>query len=241
MISELSFNEAAAPFVFTAEMGSSLPPADVAALAEKDTSYDVKKPLMQGARDAFERGRPENLAAFFSGYLKLKRENGNIEQYEHNALDNGIRQLAGEPLVFLLESSREPQRVIAQLTHGLTPFHRQNLLDIALRTACTINGWSVIAELHAAGADINAGTGRALQTAFSKKYPRCISTLLQCGADAAMARNLVAQEHRRDFDAVLAAATARFAPAPPPRLLSPQAKAASALRLPAPEKGDAKP
>lgn len=233
-MSTQDFNATASPF--TVEMGRDHEPARIREYAARNMGYDLKKPLLQGALEAYsQRNRLDKLVAFVTGYLELKRRDGALLKFENDVLDDGVQHLVCKPLINLLEQKRQPQEDIAQLAADLSPLYHQALLDMLLRYAATENSWALIPELHRAGAEINAGNGRALLNAALKNNARSILALVDCGADIARARAICATEKQAEFDDKIADAQKRFK-VEAPRLLAPRLQPPSTgLRL-SPEK-----
>lgn len=236
-MNQQTFNTAAAtPPPLSYESGFSLPAAEIKKLAKKSAQNSDKKLLMEGVIAAAEDGRVENLVAFIGGYLELQRESGQLEKLDNSDIGESLRELLTQPLIFFLEKQPDPLMVIGKVTQGFALYYRQTLLDVTLRTACARNAWSLIADLHAAGADVNAGNGMALLAALQNNHQRSIAAMTHCGADFELVKKL--PNINVNFDAYktrIDTAKARFgAVEPPTRLLAKRPQASTSFRLPAP-------
>ena len=172
--------------------------AYVAAQRDGGGGWTSKKELLAGCVAAFEAGRPQNLRSFVTGYLEFKRANGSVSKMETEGIDDGFVGLLCDPIMLLLEKQKEPAAVLETLTREMSPYYKQILLDLVLRRCAMTNSWMVMPVIIAAGADVNAGRGRALSNTGRRGFVQLTRILLDAGADIGMARALLEAENKQD-------------------------------------------
>ncbi len=157
-------------------------PEDIFAFARTAGDWHSKTELLNGAMDAYQVGEAENLRQFFTGYLDLKRANGNITTMFNASIDEGFLNLFADPMMRLMERSLDAQKAFEDMAAKWSPSYRQIALDFTLRRACASNADAVIECLIKMGADINAHNGRAIFVAVKNRADRATRILIALGA-----------------------------------------------------------
>ena len=153
-------------------------PEEIFNFARTAGDWHSKTDLLNGTMDAYLAGEAENLRQFFTGYLDLKRANGNIS----SDIDEGFLNLFADPMMRLMERSLDPQKTFEELSEKWSAFYRQIALDFTLRRACSSNSDTVAECLIKMGADINAHNGRLLFIAVKNRADRVTRILIARGA-----------------------------------------------------------
>lgn len=200
---------------------------DIYYLAQANTSYDIKIPLLQGCMQAFTAGRPQPMRAFVKGYLELKRNNGSLTDILSTKMDDGISNLVARPAMLLVERSHTPKETLETLGVELSAFFKSALHDLVLRESVLHGSWPAAEAALDLGADPNAAKGRPLVNAASKEDYRLMELLLSRGARIdRVAREQLSSDTRRKlitiFDRLEGKETTPEPPPPAPKPSSPK-------------------
>lgn len=102
-----------------------------------DCPYNEKLELLSGCVCAFEKGAPENLQTFLLSYLEFKQQRGRVSDTGDFKMDDGFAFLVAQPVLELIEKSKDPDATISAITAKMSFFYKQLTLRIALRQAET--------------------------------------------------------------------------------------------------------
>ncbi len=154
-------------------------PADTKALAGVNSGWGIKKPLLDGAIQSFKKGNPENLRAFFSGYVSFKRRDGKSQQ------DEGYDNLIVNPILALMEQSTEPEKTLPLVLGALEKEDaRQDILNMLLLNACKQDQQKTVGILLTTGADPYYLNAQPLYLALNRREGALARFMvMECGVN----------------------------------------------------------
>lgn len=161
------------------DIGYSGHPEAVRALALMLPGFFERQHLLGGCLHAFGEGHPDNIRAFFDGYVQSKFSKPNGQ------LDYGGDDLLTTPIRNMIERSVSPAGLMQLLLGRVAPEWRQRVLDSLLRSACVEPDGSVkqVQVLIDAGADVRANFGEAIGTVWLARDVGTLRLLYRAGAD----------------------------------------------------------